>query len=228
MTTPAPGLPPVFVLDVDNTLLDNDAIKADLDGHLRALLGDEPTERFWRLYEDARMASDTVNLPLTLESFAPEVADPAVVARVRSIVMDYPFTKRLYPDTLATLAHLREIGLPAIVSDGDNIYQPLKIEQSGLAAAVDWRVLIYVHKEEHLDEIMARWPANIYVMVDDKARILSETKRLYPDLFVTIHVRQGHYGLDPLVYSPAPDLTVDHIGDLRTFTLAQLTHHQDH
>jgi hypothetical protein len=228
MTTPAPGQPPVFILDCDNTLLDNDALKADMDAQLRALLGEELTERFWRHYEDARMASDTVNLPLTLDSFAPEVADSATMERVRSIVMDYPFATRLYPDTLATLAHLREIGVPTIVSDGDNIYQPLKIERSGLAAAVDWHVLIYLHKEEHLDDIMARWPANIYVMVDDKARILAESKRLRPDLFVTIHVRQGHYGVDTQVYSPAPDLTIDHIGDLHTFTLAQLTRHQDH
>ncbi len=227
MASPAANLPPVFILDCDNTLLDNDALKADLDTRLRAILGDALTERFWRVYEDVRMAMDTVDFPLTLETFAREAPDPGQLKRVRSLIMDYPFAQRLYPDTLATLAHLREIGLPAVVSDGDSLYQPLKIERSGLAAAVDGRVLVYIHKEEHLEEVMARWPSDVYVMVDDKARILAETKRRYPELFVTVHVRQGHYGLDPERFSPAPDLVVDSIGDLRTFTLTGVAHHLD-
>lgn len=228
MASSISSLPAVFILDCDDTLLDNDALKDDMDAQLRTAVGDALTERFWRLYEDARMAEDTVDLPMTIELFGREVSDPAQVERVRAIVMDYPFAKRLYPDTLATLAHLREIGLPAIVSDGDGVYQPLKIERSGLAAAVDGRVLIYIHKEEHLDEVMVRWPGSVYVMVDDKARILAATKQRYPDQFVTIHVRQGHYGRDPERYTPAPDLTVDAIGDLRTFTLAALAQHLDH
>jgi FMN phosphatase YigB (HAD superfamily) len=228
MASPASSLPAVFVLDVDDTLLDNDALKADLDTHLRAILGEPLTERFWRVYEDVRMAEDTVDFPLTLGTFASEVPDAAQLDRVRSLVMDYPFAERLYPDTLATLAHLGRIGLPTIVSDGDTLYQPLKIERSGLAAAVDGRVLVYIHKEEHLDEVLARWPSDVYVMVDDKARILAETKRRYPELFVTVHVRQGHYGLDPEHYSPAPDLVVGSIGDLHAFSLAEVTHHLDH
>lgn len=228
MASPVSSLPAVFVLDCDDTLLDNDALKTDLDTQLRGLLGDALTERFWRVYEDVRMAADTVDYPLTIETFAPEVPDAATLERVRSLIMDYPFARRLYPDTLATLEHLGQIGLPTIVSDGDAVYQPLKIERSGLAAAVDGRVLVYIHKEEHLDEVMTRWPSDVYVMIDDKARILAETKRQYPEQFVTIHVRQGHYGLDPERYSPAPDLVVDAIGDLRTFSLAEVTHHLDH
>jgi FMN phosphatase YigB (HAD superfamily) len=228
MASPASRPPAVFVLDVDDTLLDNDALKNDLDIHLRGILGDALTERFWQVYEDVRMAEDTVDYPLTIETFAREVPDAAQIGRVRSLIMNYPFAQRLYPHALATLAHLEKIGLPTIVSDGDAVYQPLKIERSGLAAAVDGRVLVYIHKEEHLDEVMARWPGDVYVMVDDKARILAETKRRYPEQFVTIHVRQGHYGLDPERYAPAPDLVVDSIGDLRAFSLAEVTHHLDH
>jgi FMN phosphatase YigB (HAD superfamily) len=136
--------------------------------------------------------------------------------------MDYPFAERVYPGALETLAYLRRIAFPAIVSDGDGVYQPLKIERAGLAAAVEGHVLIYVHKEEHLDEILARWPAPFYVMVDDKQRILSATKARMPDRFVTVHVRQGHYGIDPERFDPAPDLSIAHIADLRGFSLAEL------
>ena len=132
--------------------------------------------------------------------------------------MDYPFDQRVYPDALPALAHLRAIGLPTIVSDGDQVYQPLKIRRSGLAEAVEGRVLVYVHKEAHLDEIIELWPADFYVMIDDKARILSATKARLPDRFVTVHVRQGHYGLAPVTATPPPDLTLDHIGDLRGLT----------
>jgi len=213
---------PVFVLDCDNTLLDNDALKDGIDKRLRAVVGDAPAARFWQIYEDVRMASDVVNYPLALEAFAAELRDPALAERVRALVMADDFARYLYPDTLATLAHLRTLGRPAIVSDGDSVYQPLKIERSGLAAAVDGQVLVFIHKEAHLEEIMARWPAELYVAVDDKARILAETKRRYPERFITIHVRQGHYGQDPQRFSPPPDITVNHIGDLRTLTLDEL------
>lgn len=225
MAAPSPENTAVFILDCDNTLLDNDAVKADTEARLRSLLGDELTERFWRLYEQVRAKTGTVDYPLTLEGFAGEVGDADLMARVRSAVMEYPFAERLYPGALETLAHLARLGLPTIVSDGDTVYQPMKIEMSGLAAAVGGRVLIYVHKEDHLDEIMRRWPSRLYVMVDDKLRILSATKARLPDRFVTVHVRQGHYGYDPLTTQPGPDITLDHIAQLQGLTLDDLRRH---
>jgi FMN phosphatase YigB (HAD superfamily) len=222
MATPDPVGPAVFILDCDNTLLDNDALKDGLDVRLRALLGEPRTERFWRVYEDVRKQTGTVDYPETIEYFRYELHDNTLLERVRTLIMDYPFAERLYPGALDTLAYLRRIAFPTIVSDGDDIYQPHKIERAGLAAAVAGHVLIYLHKEEHLDEIFARWPAPFYVVVDDKARILAATKARFPDRFVTVHVRQGHYGLDPERFDPAPDMSIAHIADLRNFSLSEL------
>src|SRR5439155_14220188 len=143
-------------------------------------------ERFWQEYEEVRRLTGVVDLPLTFERFASSVPRAGVIDQVRALVMDYPFERRLYPDTLDTLRYLRAIGLPTIVSDGDTAYQPRKIERSGLAEAVNWQVVIYAHKEDHLSEIMERWPGRYYVMVDDKARILAALKRLQPDRLVTV------------------------------------------
>ncbi|HEY7834108.1 MAG TPA: hypothetical protein VIG30_11100 [Ktedonobacterales bacterium] len=210
----------VFLLDCDNTLLDNDALKADLDRQLGVLLGAELNAPFWELYEAVRQETETVNFPVVLERFAPLCPSAALMERARAIIMDYPFAARLYPDTLAALDHLDAIGQPAILSDGDPIYQPRKIARSGLAAAVRERVLVYTHKEDHLDEVMARWPAALYVAVDDKARILAAMRARESGRFVTVHVRQGHYGTDPAAYLPAPDLTLDTIAALRNLSAA--------
>lgn len=222
---PQGAAPVVFVLDCDNTLLDNDTLKMDLDVGLRQILDQGLVERFWQVYEEVRAESGTVDFPMTLERFRGDCPDVARMERIRALVMDYPFAQRLYPATLETLAYLRSIGMPTIVSDGDQIYQRLKIERSGLAVAVAGDVAIYVHKEEHLEEIMRRWPASFYVIVDDKARILSETKARFPERFVTVHVRQGHYGTEDPHYTPAPDISLASIGDLRTVTLDELRRH---
>lgn len=221
----APRERPVFILDVDNTLLDNDAIKADYDRRLRGLLGSDLLQRFWETYEEVREETGTVDYPLTLERFRADCPDTAVLEQARALIMDYPFAERLYPDTLATLAHLRQIGRPAIVSDGDQVYQALKIEQSGLRAAVEGHVLIYVHKEDHLSAIMTRWPSMLYIMVDDKARILAATKAQLPDRLVTVHVRQGHYGLETEQYTPPPDISTASIGDLRVYSVEDFIRH---
>jgi FMN phosphatase YigB (HAD superfamily) len=213
--TPEPSFPPVvFLLDCDNTLLDNDTLKADMAAQLRALLGQELSERFWQEYEEVRRLTGVVDLPLTFERFAPLLSNASTIQQVEALVMDYPFERRLYPETLETLRHLRAIGLPAIVSDGDMVYQPRKIERSGLAEAVNWQVVIYAHKEDHLQEIMERWPGRYYVMVDDKARILAALKRLHPDRFVTVQVMQGHYASASTQFAPPPDISIAHIGDL--------------
>lgn len=215
----------VFLLDCDNTLLDNDALKDDMSAQLRSLLGDALAEQFWGEYEEVRRLTGIVDLPLTFERFGLHCPDELIMSRVRSIVMDYPFASRVYPETFAVLRYLRSLGEPVIVSDGDTAYQPRKIEQSGLAAAVDWQVVIYAHKENHLQEIEQRWPARFYVMVDDKARILASTKRLIPDRVVTVQVMQGHYAQATAAFAPPPDLTIARIGDLQSLTLTTLAAH---
>lgn len=214
--------PAVFIMDCDNTLLDNDALKDDLSARLGVLLGPERNARLWAIYEQVRADTGVVDYPRTIERFRAELRDDRLIEAVTAVVMEYPFAERLYPDTLATLAHLRAIAFSSIVSDGDQVYQPLKIQRSGLAAAVDQHVLVYAHKDQHLDEIMALWPAPFYVMVDDKASILAATKTQYPARFVTVWVRQGHYGMELSVPTPAPDVTLARIGDLRAWGLDAL------
>ncbi len=209
----------VFLLDCDNTLLDNDAVKTDMDAQLRELLGATMAASFWREYEEVRRLTGTVDLPLTFERVEEHHPDPASAALLRSIIMDYPFASRVFPETMATIAHLKTIGLPTIVSDGDSVYQPHKIEHSGLAAAVNWQAAIYVHKEDHIADIMARWPATFYVAVDDKGRILTALKNLMPDRFVTVQVAQGHYAYAGAPETPPPDITIASIGELRGLTL---------
>ena len=216
--------PAIIILDCDNTLLDNDALKNNLDIQLSALLGEQLLERFWSVYEEVRELTGTVDYPLTFERFRPYVPHEATLIQLRATIMQYPFADYLYPESLATLEYLKTIALPAIVSDGDTIYQPMKIAESGLAAAVDWRVVITIHKEDHLEEIFSRWPAPYYVMVDDKQAILAATKARFPRRFVTVHVRQGHYGADPELARPAPDLTIDSIGDLCHYRLEDLVY----
>ena len=215
----------VFLLDCDNTLLDNDAVKADMNAQLRDLLGVSMAETFWREYEEVRKLTGTVDLPLTFERVEERHPDPASAALLRSIIMDYPFASRVFPETMGTIAYLKNIGLPTIVSDGDSVYQPHKIEHSGLAAAVNWQAVIYVHKEDHIADIMARWPAPFYVAVDDKGRILTALKRSMPDRFVTVQVVQGHYAQSVPPETPPPDISIASIGELRSFTLADFRAH---
>lgn len=217
---PGDALPIVFLLDCDNTVLDNDAVKADLDARLDVLLGPALTQRFWQVYEEVRAETGVVNMPLTFAQFAPLCPSPVVAAQVESTFMEYPFATRLYPETLATLAYLRSIGEPVILSDGDDFYQPRKITASGLAAAVDGEVMIVAHKEEVIGDVMRRWPARFYVVVDDKGRILAALKQAMPDRFVTVQVMQGHYAGGE--YLPTPDLRISEIGALRRYTPADL------
>ncbi len=223
-TTPEQtGRPVVYILDCDNTLLDNDATKAAMERRLREILGNALADRFWAIYEEVRASTGgTVDLPETFKRLRPELPDDATYERAYAAVMDYPFADDLYPATQAVLRRLNEVGEAVIVSDGDHVYQPRKIERSGLAAAVHGRVVIYAHKEDHLDEIQARWPASYYVMIDDKARILADTKRLEPGRFVTIHILQGHYAGDTS-FTPKADVTLNGIGDLLTLDLAGLS-----
>ena len=212
--------PIVFILDCDNTLLDNDRVKSDMNTKLKEIVGDVLTARFWQVYEEVRKRRGTVDLPDTFLNFRTDLPDDETLERVRGAIMDFPFASRLFPATPATLRYLATLGRPVIVSDGDSVYQPRKIELSGLAAAVDGQWVVYTHKEDHLEEVMMRWPADFYVMVDDKARILAETKRRQPDRFVTVHIRKGHYSSE--IFSPAPDLTLNDIGEVQALDLTTL------
>lgn len=204
-----------FLLDVDDTLLDNDALKEYLTSELRAAIGADGSARFWALYEEVRRERDVVDLPLTVQRYA-AAGDVAQAAAITRILDDIPFSRFVYPHTFDTLHHLNALGLAGILSDGDEVFQCRKIERSGLASAVEGRVLIYSHKEQHLDEVAERWPAGHTVMIDDKARILDVVERLLGDRVTTVHVLQGHYAREPLPPGFHADVTVPAIGDLRT------------
>lgn len=214
----------VFLLDCDNTLLDNDVVQHDLRTHLSAEFGAASCDRYWAIFEQLRGELGYADYLGALQRFRlEEQGDPRFLL-MSSFLVDYPFANRLYPDALAVLRHLRRWGPTVILSDGDVVFQPRKIQRSGLWDAVEGRVLIYVHKERMLEAVAARFPARHYVMVDDKLRILAGIKAHWKDRVTTVFPRQGHYALDPRILGayPAADLSVDRIGDLLTCDLAAL------
>lgn len=209
----------VFLLDVDNTLLNHDQLKVDLADHLAQLVGPGRAEAFWRIYEDVRKASDYVDYPTTVKEWTREFNDPDTGAELQKLIDGIDFKSYVYPHAIETLQHLRTIGKAVILSDGDQVFQPLKIRNSGIEAAVDG-ILIFVHKELELPTVFARFPARHYVMIDDKPRILAALERECPVTFTTVFVLQGKYAIEHK-FDPEPDLVVQHIGDLRTFTREQ-------
>jgi FMN phosphatase YigB (HAD superfamily) len=223
----------VFLLDVDNTLIDNDKVKNDLDAHLKVELGPALTARFWELYEQVREETGVVDIPLALDRLRQQTPlsemDEQTYEHVHSIFDNYPFFDALYPHTLETLQYLRTLGLTVIVSDGDMCFQAEKIFNSSLAEAVEGRVLIYVHKQEHLDEILQHYPADHYAMVDDKPQILADSKAILGNRLTTVIVQQGKYAHEkPSNFTP--DISVLQIGDLRNYTKEQflLTQEKEH
>ncbi|MHB8632002.1 MAG: HAD family hydrolase, partial [Candidatus Limnocylindria bacterium] len=186
--------PPVF-LDVDNTLLDNDAAKAALEWRIASAVGPAVAARFWELYERVRQEQDYVDFPETVARIAAERPDEAT--RIRRVLEELPYRDFVYPGALATIAELWRTAVPVILSDGDQVFQARKIERAGLAAAVRGNVLIYVHKERRLADLSRRFPGGPPVFVDDKARILGHVERQLPDA-LTVHVRQGGYAAEPV------------------------------
>ena len=202
---------PVF-LDVDNTLLDNDAAKAALASRIAAAISAESAGRFWELYESVRADEGYIDFPATVERL--RASRPTDAAAIAAILDELPYADFVYPGALAMIERLRRSWTPVILSDGDPAFQPRKIERAGLAAAVRGNVLVYVHKERELDAVTARFPGDRPAFVDDKARILGRINRLRPDA-VTVHVRQGSYSreaVDP--GDPMPDLAIGHIAEL--------------
>jgi FMN phosphatase YigB (HAD superfamily) len=212
----------VFLLDVDNTLLDNDAVIGDLRRHLVGVFGPECDRRYWEIFEQLRADLGYADYLGALQRYRVEQPREMQVLQISLFLLHYPFASRVYPGALDVINDLRARGRTAILSDGDVVFQPRKIERSGLWAAVEGEVLVYIHKEQMLDDVERRYPARRYVMVDDKIRILSAMKAVWGERLTTVFVRQGHYAADPSQVDPYPpaDVTIDRIGDLLTHTIS--------
>jgi FMN phosphatase YigB (HAD superfamily) len=216
--------PVVFLFDVDNTLLDNDRVTADLRRHLDAEVGPERALRYWAIFEDLRAELGYADYLGALQRYRIECPTDPRLLTVSRFLINYPFANRLYPNSLDVLDRVKTRGPAVILSDGDVVFQPRKIDRSGLFEAVDGNVLIYVHKEKELDDVAARFPAERYVLVDDKLRILDAVKRVWGARVTTVFPRQGHYARDPeaLARYPPADATVERIGDLLEYDLEAL------
>jgi FMN phosphatase YigB (HAD superfamily) len=214
----------VFLVDVDNTLLDNDAIQQDLKDHLERVYGSASRIRYWNILEDLFREVGYRDYLGALQRYRLEHPLEVELLSMSSFLVDYPFADQLYPGALDALKRLASWGPTVILSDGDVVFQPRKVERAGLSDAVDGRVLIYVHKEEALDDVARRYPADHYVLVDDKLRILTAVKKAWGDRVTTVFARQGSYAHDPKVLGafPPADVTIDHIGDLLRRDFPQL------
>jgi FMN phosphatase YigB (HAD superfamily) len=214
----------IFLFDVDNTLLDNDRVEEDLRHHLEKEFGAESMDRYFAIFEELRSELGYADYLGALQRYRlEEVCDPRVL-RMSSFLVDYPFADRLYPGALDVIEHFRAWGSTIILSDGDAVFQPRKVERSGLWETVEGRVLIYIHKEQRMADVEKRYPAQHYVMVDDKLRILAAMAKVWRDRLTTVFPQQGHYALAPgniSAYPPA-HITVEHIGDLINYDLAEL------
>ena len=210
----------VFLVDVDNTLLDNDRVIADLRGHLAHEFGATSAARYWAVFEGLRTELGYADYLGALQRYRLDAelgqGHELRLLQMSAFLLDYPFADRLYPLACEVIARLNNFGPTVILSDGDVVFQPRKVRRSGLWDAVAGRVLIYIHKEQMLDAVQRDYPARHYVMVDDKLRILAAMKPVMQDRLTTVFPRQGHYALDPAVIAayPAADLSIERIGDL--------------
>jgi FMN phosphatase YigB (HAD superfamily) len=214
----------VFLFDVDNTLIDNDRVQAHLSEHLEQTYGAVTRDRYWEIFEQLRSELGYADYLGALERYRTEDLHRPEVLRMSSWLVDYPFVERLYPGALDAIKHVQQWGTPVILSDGDAVFQPRKVERSGLWKAFDNRVLIYIHKEEELDDVQRLYPADHYVLIDDKLRILAAVKKIWGERVTTVFPKQGHYALDPKTldeYPPA-DIELGKIGDLVKYDLAAL------
>jgi FMN phosphatase YigB (HAD superfamily) len=214
----------VFLLDVDNTLLDNDRVIVDLMHHLEREVGHDCQQRYWDIFDQLRAELGYADYLGALQRYRVEHPRDPHVLTVSSYLVNYPFANRLFPNSLDVIDWLKQWGATVIVSDGDVVFQPLKIERSGLFAAVDKNVLIYVHKELELEDIERRYPAERYVVVDDKLRILTAIKNVWGKRVTTVFPRQGHYAQDPeiLAKNPPADISINRVGELLDYNLETL------
>lgn len=212
----------VFLFDVDNTLIDNDRVQDDLRDHLEQAYGAAARDRYWEIFEELRGQLGYADYLGALERYRIEAMHRPEVLRMSNWLVDYPFADRLYLGALDAVRHVRQWGIPVVLSDGDAVFQPRKVERSGLWHAFDGRVLIYVHKEQELEDVERLYPADHYVLIDDKLRILSAVKNIWGDRVTTVFPRQGHYASDPQTRAeyPAADVELATIADLLACDLA--------
>ena len=213
----------VFLFDVDNTLLDNDHVTADLKNYLMREVGAGRADQYFEIFEQLRTELGYADYLGALQRYRVlHPRDPHLLA-VSSFLVNYPFANRLFPGSLDAIAHVAQFGPTVILTDGDVVFQPRKIERSGLFDAVETRVLVYIHKEQELDDVERRYPADHYVLIDDKVRILAAFKAHWSKRVTTVFPRQGHYALSPdVVTYSAPDVTISRIGELPTYDLPAL------
>ncbi len=216
--------PVAFLLDVDNTLLDNDHVENDLREHLDRAFGADCRLRYWEIFEELRAELGYADYLGALQRYRLEHPREPSILELSSYLIDYPFAERIYPGALETVAKLGAWGPTVILSDGDAVFQPRKVERSGLRQAVGGRVLIYIHKEQMLDDVEEKYPAGHYVMVDDKLRILARMKDVWKRRLATVWVVQGHYAHEPKAVArhPAPDVRIQRIAELAGAGLREL------
>jgi len=214
----------VFLLDIDNTLLDNDSVERDLRAHLREAFGDQAEARYWAIFEELRAELGYADYLGALQRYRVEHPRDPGLLKLSLFLINYPFSERLFPGAIGAVERLRGVGPAVLLSDGDVVFQPRKAERSGLWEAVGGNVLIYIHKEQMLDDVELRYPARHYVMVDDKVRILAAMKDIWRERLTTVFVRQGHYALDASLVAafPPADVTIERIDELLTTDLAAL------
>jgi len=214
----------VFLFDVDNTLLDNDRVTADLKRYLDSEVGPERARRYWEIFEILRSELGYADYLGALQRYRVENPHNSNLLAVSYFMMRYPFANRLFPGSIDAVDHAAQGGTTVILSDGDVVFQPHKVYRSGLFEVFEGRVLIYVHKEQELEDVERQYPAERYVLIDDKLRILTAIKKAWGPRVTTVFVRQGHYAHDPkaLAEYPAADVTLERIGDLANFSLSDL------
>lgn len=220
----APSRDVVFLFDVDNTLLDNDAVIRDFRACLARDAGPEAGKRYWAIFEELRRELGYADYLGALQRYRLERQHDPRLLLLSSFLLDYPFAERLYPGALEVLAHFGRLGPTVVFSDGDVVFQPRKIERSGIRRAVEDRVMVYIHKERELECVERFYPADHYVLIDDKLRILAAVKRIWGTRVTTVFPRQGHYASDPeiLATNPAADLAIAGIADLLDYDLPAL------
>lgn len=208
----------VFLFDVDNTLLDNDSVTEDLRDFLCNEVGEKRSKRYWEIFEELRTELGYADYLGSLQRYRVEHPYDSHLLSISEFLIDYQFVDRLFPQALDVIAHCQKLGKVVILTDGDVVFQPRKIHSSGLFRAVGGNILIYIHKETELHDVERRYPANKYVLVDDKVRILAAIKQQWGDRVTTVFPRQGHYALDAAAVAkfPAPDITIERIGEMLT------------
>ena len=206
----------VFLFDVDNTLLDNDRVTKDLRRFLDKEVGAERSATYWEIFEELRDELGYADYLGALQRYRMAHPYESHLLTVSTYLINYPFANRLFPNSLDVIEKCSQLGTVVILTDGDVVFQPRKIERSGLFEAVNGNILIYVHKEFELHDVQRRYPAERYVLVDDKLRILSAIKESWGNRVTTVFPKQGHYALDAETVAkyPAADITIDRIGDL--------------